>query len=585
MCYNKIKLNNPAWHDDVQWSRKFIYVPCGHCAECRDLMVNSFAFRAQQETHRCRSSNGLVFFNTMTYDDSNLPLLRLKDGSLISTFNKRHIQLFFKRLRKFLTYYYGIDSQSFRYLLTSERGSDRVYKRKKFIKRSNRWITYLFKATERPHYHSIIWVYDCISHFPEYSLPDWCNGYTSLSQVFPLAFKHFWSYGNVDDELLCRTPAVATKYVCKYVLKTSEDKLFSLDLSQILNHNQDRYFDSKLQSYKYLDFSNFKPFTLVSKGVGSSFLPTFDHFIGQKKCTFQSSDSKVSEISLPNYYITRSCKSSIKLDRKYCRVVPDSWFANKGFVKGGFYVFSDADVRFVPKKRLKTGAFPFKEVVCLDGVEYPVVYHSRSVYTNLGLAVYSKRFKLNVDSVYDSIVKFVANPIMEFNPCFKFNPKIHNDFYSINFYNGNNLFSLLKDPHARQVFRSPSIPDSKSPSQSLFYRLLWSYEVLYSIVHYDSLSLTSKFYSFLDFNVCSIDSKYVLKKAIAEYLHNSLDVSQPLYVALDIYLNFCSDMQSIRSAVSRYNNMIKFKSSKCKALEKAPPLFAPHCVDFSNNNL
>lgn len=585
MCYNKIRLKNPAWQENVLWSRKWIYVPCGHCAECRDLMVNSYAFRAQQETHRCQSSNGLVFFNTLTYDDSNLPLLRLKDGSLISTFNKRHIQLFFKRLRKFLSYYYNIDSLSFRYLLTSERGSNRVYQRKKFIKRSNRWITYNFQATERPHYHSIIWLYNSISCNPKFTLPYWCNGYTSLSQVFPLAFKHFWSYGNVDDELICRTPALATKYVCKYVLKQSDDKLCSLDLSQVLNHNQDRYFDYKKQTDIFLDYSNYKPFTLVSKGVGSSFVPTFEHLVGEKKCTFQSSDSKVSEISLPQYFISRFCKFSVKSERKYCRVVADNWSAQSGYVPGRFHVFSDADVRLVPKRFVRSGSCPFKEVVYLDGVEYPVVHHSNTVYTDVGLAVYSKRFKLNVDSVYESIVKFVDNPIMEFNPCFKFNPNIHNEFYSINFFNGNNLFPLLKDSHARQVFRSPEIPESKSPSQSLFYRLLWSYEVLYSIFHYDSLSLTSKYYSYLNYNVCSIDSKFVLKKAIGEYLHNSLDVSQPLYVALDIYMNFCSDMQSIRSAVSKYNNMIKYKSSKCKALEKAPSLFAPHVVEFSNNNL
>lgn len=65
-----------------------LQIPCGGCIGCRLDKARQWQIRIMHE----RAYHDLAVFLTLTYNNENLP----KDGSL----NKRHFQLFMKRLRK-----------------------------------------------------------------------------------------------------------------------------------------------------------------------------------------------------------------------------------------------------------------------------------------------------------------------------------------------------------------------------------------------------------------------------------------------------------------------------------------------------
>lgn len=100
----------PRW---VWPNGKVIAVPCGKCLFCLVNKRNDWTMRLQEEQKRSESA----FFVTLTYSDKFLP-----DCGLV----KRHLQLYFKRLRKV--------TPRLRYFAVGEYGS----------------------KTQRAHYHAII---------------------------------------------------------------------------------------------------------------------------------------------------------------------------------------------------------------------------------------------------------------------------------------------------------------------------------------------------------------------------------------------------------------------------------------------
>lgn len=107
-------------------------VPCGRCAFCLTNRRNQWAFRIYHEMKMQCTPDWLGryvlpgYFLTLTYADWMLP--RLDDGR--PTLRFRHIQLFFKRIRK--------AGYKCKYIAVGEYGPE----------------------TQRPHYHLILWT-DC----------------------------------------------------------------------------------------------------------------------------------------------------------------------------------------------------------------------------------------------------------------------------------------------------------------------------------------------------------------------------------------------------------------------------------------
>lgn len=115
MCITPIKVKNSGDQP----------VPCGRCSQCRARRASGWSFRLMQEEKISISSH----FITLTYDNKNVPLT-LKG---FMGFDRRHVQLFFKRLRKAHT---GLREREYpiRYYLAGEYGG----------------------KTSRPHYHVIL---------------------------------------------------------------------------------------------------------------------------------------------------------------------------------------------------------------------------------------------------------------------------------------------------------------------------------------------------------------------------------------------------------------------------------------------
>ncbi len=103
---------------DKEW---YVPVPCGKCASCHCDYSRDWSNRMILELQ----DHDEAMFLTLTYNDDHLPL----SPKGFPTLDKRDIQLFLKRLRKYL------GDKRIRYYLAGEYGS----------------------RTHRPHYHAIIY--------------------------------------------------------------------------------------------------------------------------------------------------------------------------------------------------------------------------------------------------------------------------------------------------------------------------------------------------------------------------------------------------------------------------------------------
>lgn len=300
-------------------------VPCGKCEACKQNRSDMYSFRAWQEFV---GSGGRAIFATLTYDDEHLPHCIAEPAhpvwsfdddklwefdvntqsyfptwqdNLVSCWDKSHCKKFFKQLKEQLKYYIATDVLNIsrvkqikgrqvitdewksaisnivpiKYLLTCERGSDRLYRDDHGILR---------RATSRPHYHAIIVISD-----PRLDID------TVASYINKL-----WIYGNTENLLIDRTVIQAIQYVCKYITKDFGDSLLSsvgsLSKNKIDNNPftlQSNFFGSYYYTnsetldelYQKLEFSALNGVNLPPAGEEQS--------------------SRV--VQLPRYYLNRWC--------------------------------------------------------------------------------------------------------------------------------------------------------------------------------------------------------------------------------------------------------------------------------------
>jgi hypothetical protein len=116
---------------------KTFKVPCSRCPECKKRRVSGWSFRLIQEYKICETA----FFITLTYDTKHVEITN--KGFL--NLNKKHVQKFFKRLRKAQ---FGNKKGNIRYYVAGEYGS----------------------KTFRPHYHIILYNADINLISPAWNL-------------------------------------------------------------------------------------------------------------------------------------------------------------------------------------------------------------------------------------------------------------------------------------------------------------------------------------------------------------------------------------------------------------------------------
>lgn len=159
-------------------SNTAVVVPCGQCMGCRLDKANDWAIRCVHEA-KLHLQNCFI---TLTYKPECLP----SDLSL----HRDHLQLFFKRLRRYLSYH---DNIKIRFLCCGEYGS----------------------LNFRPHYHIL-----CFGWFPRdvRRLKTVAAGYNLFRS--PL-LEELWPYGyNVVGAVTFES----ARYVAKYSLKKQTGK-------------------------------------------------------------------------------------------------------------------------------------------------------------------------------------------------------------------------------------------------------------------------------------------------------------------------------------------------------------------------
>lgn len=355
MCVHKLKIPNLAFYEHDILSSPYVEVNCGHCWQCKLERSNGFTFRVLQEVLK---PNCIPFFVTLTYNNDYLPYLEFiyTDDSnndhfaKVSCWNRTHVQRFHKRIRRKLQYYYGLDTDSFKFLCSCERGSDKEYISDSGRKRI---------ATKRPHYHLLymLFVPDCV--LPCRTLPSSYYAYLKqheLSDNFSSFFQYLlsdnWYYGFVDDVAFCRDVVAASTYVTKYLTKDVSEGLFNIPIyrfSRLLDKDYDDKYalwyernklklvydhslDALLGDKPYTPHSSFPrpvkhtslfPRAFCSINLGLSWLydktlsELRDYFVGKRKVTLPFTKSS-SLVNLPYYYFRRCCKEIKRLhDNRY----------------------------------------------------------------------------------------------------------------------------------------------------------------------------------------------------------------------------------------------------------------------------
>lgn len=148
-------------------------VPCGKCAFCLKTKRNEWIFRLH---HEMRTQLMPAHFITLTYDEKHVPRFK---GQKTLWF--RHVQLYFKRLRK--------AGARLKYVAVGEYGTQ----------------------TQRPHYHAILWT--DASH--DLLAQKWHHGHVHFGTVGPASIAYVLKYivqpKIGDDETKQRTRAQFSK--------------------------------------------------------------------------------------------------------------------------------------------------------------------------------------------------------------------------------------------------------------------------------------------------------------------------------------------------------------------------------------
>lgn len=174
---------------------RFKTIPCGKCLGCRLSYSRVWAIRMMKELE---SVGGRGLFLTLTYDNKHIPVKSfscdeldwfppLFGGDFYGYLLKRDVQLFNKRLRKFL---FGNQKGDLRYLVAGEYGS----------------------KTFRPHYHGIYLNVD-FSTFPDLKLLSKNDG-EPIYQSQKL--DELWGNGGV---IVGSVTFESVAYVARYVVK------------------------------------------------------------------------------------------------------------------------------------------------------------------------------------------------------------------------------------------------------------------------------------------------------------------------------------------------------------------------------
>lgn len=228
MCITPLNIPRPNGRGNFER----VTVPCGKCPECLAKKRADWSFRLNQELKVSDSA----FFITLTYNEE----------SNIGDLDKRHIQLFLKRLRRIL-------AMKVKYVKKENQGGKLRY----FI------VGEYGPLTNRPHYHAIMFNMppDCMCELENI----WSNGHVKVGSVTPASIHYVTKYvinknqEKVDQEtgeiierkpfsMMSLKPGLGKNYIDDINVKKYHTKL-NTDLSVTLGGYKQRlprYYGDKI---------------------------------------------------------------------------------------------------------------------------------------------------------------------------------------------------------------------------------------------------------------------------------------------------------------------------------------------------
>lgn len=170
------------WDGHPMYHPKDIGIPCGHCIGCRLDKSRQWADRMMLELDHSKTA----VFVTLTYDNDHVPIGMIDpNGVPVYTLCKRDVQLWLKRLRKYLP------DKHIRYYIAGEYGP----------------------KTLRPHYHGIIFGLDLSDIF---GLVQYGKNAFGQNYYTSPWFEKLWKCGYVSiAPVSWQTCAYVSRYVTK----------------------------------------------------------------------------------------------------------------------------------------------------------------------------------------------------------------------------------------------------------------------------------------------------------------------------------------------------------------------------------
>lgn len=273
MCLKPIQILNPHYNSvgfrsefgelvtvptHLLSHRRYIEVPCGHCADCRNTYYNSLLQRCIVE-----ASTSYMYFVTLTYDNQHIPYVDINNDRIFYL-DYSHIQLMFKRFRK-----RNILDREYRYICVNEYGDKK----------------------HRPHAHILIFVSRKEDDTPVTPFNIEKLLFDNLGNLFAknVGTRKYPKYEKLFTYQIRYTPkGVKTNYFVKYVdtsignVIPSQSETTIKTVRYLISYlNKPSRFDD-LISEKILDFKRFDPILYrklgflrsrvrFSKGLGFGF--------------------------------------------------------------------------------------------------------------------------------------------------------------------------------------------------------------------------------------------------------------------------------------------------------------------------
>ena len=214
-------------------------VACGRCCECQAQKHSEWYYRIYHEWQNCLDNHGVVFFDTLTYDDDHLPHLSdfmdIEKGSDLDfpCFSRDDLRGFLTRLRENLEYKFNLSGKDYSRFIAAEYGTSENH-------------------SHRPHYHCLFFLPSDIDiyEFRQVVHDSWSKGLTDYVREFGLS-------SNVFRDVSERSRLSVSHYVAKYVQKVS---LYQSEIDRRINCVIDKYYhdyaDSTVVVRSHTDIDN-----------------------------------------------------------------------------------------------------------------------------------------------------------------------------------------------------------------------------------------------------------------------------------------------------------------------------------------